>query len=57
VLVNLAVDCSTAGEKKRLFTRQVAAGFNQGQFTEGTNASEFNWQQVEGQWQQVENEN
>lgn len=56
VLVNLAVGCSTAGEKKRLFTRQVAAGFNQGQFTEETNASEFNWQQVEGQWQQVENE-
>jgi prepilin-type N-terminal cleavage/methylation domain-containing protein len=56
VLINLAVDCTVAGGKKKLFTRQVAAGFNQGQFTAETNASDFNWQQVEDQWMQVENE-
>jgi type II secretory pathway component PulJ len=57
VLVNLALDGSVAGGKKKLFTRQVAAGFNQGQFTAETNASEFDWEQVAGQWQQVEIEN
>jgi hypothetical protein len=56
VLINLAVDCTVAGGKKKLFTRQVAAGFSQGQFTEETNASDFDWQQVEEQWVQVENE-
>jgi type II secretion system protein J len=57
VLINLAADSGVAGGKKKLFTRQVAAGFNQGQFTEETNLSDFDWQQVEGQWQQIETEN
>jgi len=57
VLVNLAMSYSAAGGKTKLFTRQVAAGFNQGQFTAETNASEFNWEEVEGQWQQMAIEN
>lgn len=57
VLVNLAMSYSTVGGKTNLFTRQVTAGFNQGQFTEETNASEFDWEQVEGQWQQMTIEN
>jgi prepilin-type N-terminal cleavage/methylation domain-containing protein len=56
VLINLAVDCTVADGKKKLFTRQVAAGFNQGQFTEEMNVSDFDWQQVEDQWIQLENE-
>jgi type II secretory pathway component PulJ len=56
VLVNLAVGQTLATGAKKLYTRQVAAGFNQGQFTEETSAADFNWQQVEGQWQQTETE-
>jgi prepilin-type N-terminal cleavage/methylation domain-containing protein len=56
VLVNLAVDCTVASGKKKLFTRQVTAGFNQSQFTEETNTSDFSWEQMEDQWMQVENE-
>jgi type II secretory pathway component PulJ len=54
VLVNIAVGQTSATGAGRLYTRQIAAGFNQGQFTEETNAADFNWQQVEGQWQQSE---
>jgi prepilin-type N-terminal cleavage/methylation domain-containing protein len=56
VLVNLAVDCTVAGGKTKMFTRQVTAGFNQNQFTEETNTSDFSWEQMEDQWMQVENE-
>jgi prepilin-type N-terminal cleavage/methylation domain-containing protein len=56
VLINLAVDCTVAGGKKKLFTRQVTAGFDQSQFTEETNTSDFSWEQMEDQWTQVENE-
>lgn len=54
VLVNIAVGQTLATGAKKLYTRQVAAGFNQGQFTEETNAADFDWQQVEGQWQPSE---
>lgn len=54
VLVQIAVGQTLETGSKKLYTRQIAMGFNQGQFTEETNAADFNWQQVEGQWQQVE---
>jgi type II secretion system protein J len=57
VLVSLAMSSPAGGGKTKLFTRQVAAGFNQGQFTAETNASEFDWEQVAGQWQQIETAN
>lgn len=53
VLVNLAT-VDSQSSKPRLYARQVSAGFNQGTFTEETNASEFDWQTVEGQWQQTD---
>jgi prepilin-type N-terminal cleavage/methylation domain-containing protein len=56
VLINLAVDCTVAGGKRKLFTRQVTAGFDMSQFTGQTNSSDFSWEQMEDQWTQVENE-
>jgi prepilin-type N-terminal cleavage/methylation domain-containing protein len=56
VLINLAVDCTVAGGKTKLFTRQIAAGFNQSQFNEEAKTSDFSWEQMEDQWTQSENE-
>jgi type II secretion system protein J len=53
VLINLTMGSAVGGGKIKLFARQVAAGFNQGQFTEETSASDFSWEEVEGQWQQI----